>query len=59
MKVYKKPLIDLVAFRDADELMETITTSFGGEGTGHEPDTKHQDFSEFSTWNDSDSDSDL
>ena len=58
MKVYKKPLIDLVAFRDADELMETITTSFGGEGTGHEPDTKRQDLGSSSMW-DYNSDSDL
>ena len=56
MKIYKKPLVDLVAFSDADEIMETITTSFGGEGTGHEPDTKHQDFNDFSTWDDADSD---
>ena len=57
MKVYKKPLTALIVINDEDELMETITTSFGGEGTGHDPDTKHQDLGSSSMWgNDSDSD---
>lgn len=54
MKIYKKPLVDLVAFSDADELMETINISFGPPDG--EPDTKHQDFNDFSTWDDADSD---
>ena len=58
MKIYKKPHTALIEINDADELMETITTSFGGEGTGHEPDTKHQDLGSSSMW-DYNSDSDL
>ena len=58
MKIYKKPHTALIEINDADELMETITTSFGGEGTGHEPDTKRQDLGSSSMW-DYNSDSDL
>ena len=58
MKVYKKPLTALIVINDEDELMETINTSFGGEGTGHEPDTKRQDLGSSSMW-DYNSDSDL
>ena len=50
MKIYKKPHTALIEINDADELMETITTSFGGEGTGHEPDTKRQDLGNSSIW---------
>ena len=50
MKVYKKPLTALIVINDEDELMETINTSFGGEGTGHDPDTKRQDLDSSPMW---------